>query len=308
MANSLRPHYLFRPAQLVQRVITDLQPQPEERSFQLTWGSQITVNPHDSVGQYLLRRGIFDMLVCEVLSRLTDPGETVIDAGANIGLMTSLFACLVGGSGRVISFEPHPVVFARLSANAIPWAAEPTWGHIELHHAGLSDSSGTATLATDVFDINPGSPSLEPWAEIRGELDQHEVAVQRLDDALGSQAHVGVMKMDVEGHEARALEGASALLRSGRIRDIVFEQHEEPPTPATELLLGHGYSVMRLGERIRGPVAAPLYGSSVTTKDDPSLLATVDPVRAVKRLGRRGWAVYGLGPAGRRQDGDVSRH
>lgn len=295
LANMARPHYVFRPGQLVSRVASDLRPRPDERLFRLQWGPEISANPRDPIGEGLLRRGIFDLLVCETLLRLADPGETAIDAGANIGHMTSLLAHAVGPAGRVIAFEPHPEVFARLTANAARWHD----AEIDLHQTGLSDDDAEATLSTGVFAINQGSATLEPWTEERGELDTHTVRTERLDTVVGPDAAVGVMKMDIEGHEIHGLRGAEALLSSGRIRDIVFEEREPPPTAVTALLERHGYTVVALGETLRGPVLGPVGSPAVAIKDDPSLLATRDPERAVGRLRVRGWAIYGVGPAAR---------
>lgn len=302
LANLARPHYVFRPSQILHRVAGNLEPGVHERRFPLLWGPEITLRPasqEDPVGLGLLRRGIFDLLVCETLLRLADPGETVLDVGANVGHMTSLLAHAVGERGRVISFEPHPDVFALLARNVAEWTALPATAPIELLQLGLSDADGEATLATDVFEINQGSASLEPPAQRRGTLNEHRVRIRRLDDILADQSEVGIMKIDIEGHELHALRGADATLSSGRIRDIVFEEHEPPPTPVTQLLEHYGYTVVQLGERLRGPVLAPLGAAGVAGKDDPSLLATRAPDRAVERLGARGWAIYGVGPAGR---------
>lgn len=301
LGNLARPHYVFRPGQIVRRVAGDLQPPAPERRFQLLWGPAITASTasHDRVGLGLMRRGVFDVLVSETLLRLADPGEHVLDVGANIGYMTSLLAHAVGPEGRVIVFEPHPVVFTVLARNVAEWRTLPTTASIELHRAGLSSADGEATLATDVFERNQGSPSLEPLSQRRGRVDEHRVQVHRLDTVLGDEGQVGVMKLDIEGHELHALDGAKAMLSAGRIRDIVFEERERPPTAVTRLLHAHGYTVMRLGERLRGPLLGPLEASDVRSKDDPSLLATRDPERAVRRMRVRGWALYGLGPAGR---------
>jgi FkbM family methyltransferase len=299
----VRPHFVFRPRQLATRLGRWWTPECREQRFRLPWGVDIsawTFSPDDPLGRHLRQRGIFDPLVCETLLRLTDPGETVLDVGANIGHMTSLLAYAVGGRGRVIAFEPHPDTFALLRRNTTEWSALAGWPTIEIRQVGLSDRNGIATLATDVYDINQGAPSLEPRGE-RGEtMDEHSVQVQRLDDILNDAAGVGVMKLDIEGHELQALHGASALLSTGRIRDIVFEEHEEPPTPVTELFDQNGYTVMRIGERLRGPMLGPLFGSELTSRDPPSsLLATRAPERVVDLMRVRGWAVFGVGPAGR---------
>lgn len=301
--NLARPHYVFRPIQMVRRMVTDVVPATGEQRFRLPWGSEITATPRDPIGQALQRRGVFDLLVCETLLRLAEPGETALDAGANIGHMTSLLAYAVGPAGRVLAFEPHPVVFARLATNVARWSAAPGAATYDIHQAGISDSDGMATLATDAFEVNQGSASLEPLTRRRGGVDAHTVPVARLDTVLAETGGVGVMKIDIEGHELRALSGAAQTLAAGRIRDIVLEEREPPPTPVTRVLEQHGYTLMALGEHLRGPTAGPLGSVRVKPGEDPSLLATREPRRAAERLAVRGWAVYGLGPAARRYPG-----
>jgi FkbM family methyltransferase len=299
LANVLSPYYVFRPAQLIHRVAGEFRPVDESR-FVLPWGAAITCHPQESVGRGIRRRGLYDLAVCETLLRLADPGETALDVGANIGQMTSLLAYAVGTSGRVIAFEPHPDVFALLMRNVREWMATTSAGTIQARQEALSDSDGVAELSTDVFDINEGSASLEPVTRERHTKNIHRVRVRRLDEVLGAEVRIGVKKIDVEGHELHALQGARAALAAGRIRDIVFEERNEPPTPVTRLLADHGYAMMRIGEALRGPSLGPLGDRTINTGfgNSQSLLATLAPQRAVERLGLRGWAIYGVGPAG----------
>jgi FkbM family methyltransferase len=77
-------------------------------------------------------------IVTEAISRLLDRGEVAVDAGANIGYMTSPMALRVGPPGLVLAFEPHSDVFAELSHNAEDWARDPGVGRISLHRVALS--------------------------------------------------------------------------------------------------------------------------------------------------------------------------
>src|ERR1700733_7980631 len=90
LANLARPHYVFRPRQVIRRIEGDLRPQPAERQFELPWGMPITCSPREYVGLGMLPRGLYALPVCEALLRLTDVGETALDVGANLGQMTSL--------------------------------------------------------------------------------------------------------------------------------------------------------------------------------------------------------------------------
>ncbi len=299
LANVFSPYYVFRPRQLVQRVVGEYRQEDESR-FTLPWGDEIICHANESVGLGIRRRGLRDLAVCEAMLRLADPGETAVDIGANIGQMTSLLAHAVGRSGRVIAFEPHPGVFALLARNTREWVAASA-RDIEARPEALSDREGVAELSTDVFETNEGSATLESVTTERYGKDVHTVPVKRLDDVVGDDIRIGVMKIDIEGHELQALLGARGLLAAGRIRDIVLEEREEPPTPVTRLLAEHGYALMRLGQALRGPTAGPLDDQTISTGfgDDLSLLATLAPERAIERLRVRGWAIYRAGPAGR---------
>jgi hypothetical protein len=124
------------------------------------------------------------------------------------------------------------------------------------------------------------------------------VATVRLDDEFSSA--VGVVKLDVEGHEIAALHGAESLLSQGLIRDILFEEHDPPPTAVTRLLECHGYTVLGIRQGLTGPiVSAPAEAYERQLWDPPALLATTDPERVRERFARRGWVCLRTGFAGR---------
>jgi FkbM family methyltransferase len=293
-----RPHFLLRPTQIARRIAFEFEQGSDDRRTRLPWGSTITYCPSETIGLEIARRGLYDLPLCEALLRLADPGETAIDLGSNIGQMSCLLAAAVGGSGRVISYEPHPVVFRRLARNVAEWNSDPANARIELHNIALSNRDGRAKLGSANFALNQGSSSLES-ADLPDDADVHDVVVRRLDQLQTPKSAVGVMKVDIEGHEARALEGAEGLLDSGCIRDILFEEHRTPPTQATQLLKLYGYTVLGFDERLFGLTCLVDITTPAKRVDERTLLATLNPERAFERLGESGWAVYGIGPAAR---------
>jgi FkbM family methyltransferase len=80
-----------------------------------------------------------------VLWRLLDRGDTAADAGANIGVMTSLMAVRAGPTGCVHAFEPHPEIFEELAANHAQWS-RPGLSPIRLRGAALSSRRGEGIL------------------------------------------------------------------------------------------------------------------------------------------------------------------
>lgn len=291
-----KPYYLFRPSQLVRRgAMTLRRPSaaPEIAEARLPWGATITVHPDDEVGSSILKIGLFDLPVSEAIWRLLDADETGLDVGANIGHMTSLMASRVGAGGTVKAFEPHPEIFRELSANAARWGRDAGTGRICLHELGLSDRAGSALLRTpDDFAANRGAAALVEARDSAAPGSRaHEVQLARMDDLLHDD-DVGVMKIDVEGHELEVLRGATGLLRAGRVRDIVFEEWDSFPTPVTTLLEEEGYTLFSLDQSLLGPLIGPASKRSASRAHQaPSYIATRKPTRALARLKRRGWAV-----------------
>jgi len=174
-------------------------------------------------------------------------GDVVVDAGAADGTETFVFSQLVGPTGLVIAFEPHPELFARLQrlcsvsglTNVVcldrALGGEPTT-------ALLSDlEDGTATLVDDAGTIAVRVDTLD------GVLD--EFAVDRVD----------LLKMNVEGAELRALAG----FRNGleRTENVVIACHDfladaggasafRTSAAVASTLESHGFAVTR------GPVDA----------------------------------------------------
>lgn len=290
-----KPYYLLRPGQVARRALVPWRRRrlrSEYDEIMLPWGLRLGFRANEKTGLCYARRGVFDLPVCEALWRLADPGELALDVGANIGQMTSALAAAVGSAGRVIAFEPHPRLFRQLEENASHWTRAAHTAAIELRNVGASSSAGVAELGMSAsFEWNTGTASMRRDS---GEcVAVVEVPVARLDDEVG-EAAVGVMKLDVEGYELEVLRGAQRLLASKQIRDIVFEDFDEPPTPVTALLESHGYAVFSLDQTLAGPSAAPATaGSARRSTEDPSYLATADPDRALARLRRRGWQVLG---------------
>jgi FkbM family methyltransferase len=288
-----RPYYWYRPGQLAHRLRAGRVPGRGPALVRTAWGSELYCFD-DPVGSALARNGVYDLVVAETLARLAEPGETALDAGANVGVMSNLLAHAVGPSGRVVSFEPHPEIFDTLTRNVALWReAEPDIAAVEARQAAVSAAAGTASLGIDpdTFAGNKGTASLEH----AGAAHATEVRTVRLDEEL--EGAVGVMKLDVEMHEGPALEGAQELA----VRDIVFEEHEPPPTPVTSLLQARGYTVLGVRQGIAGPIlSAPAEAYARQLWDPPALLATRDPKRARERLRRRGWIALrrGLGTRG----------
>jgi FkbM family methyltransferase len=281
-----KPEYLFRPSQGIRRLGRALRPSARTAVVRLPWGHCLRVRTGETIGGAIWTTGVYDLAVSEVLWRLIEPAETVVDAGANIGYMTSLMARRAGRHGTAWAFEPHPEVFAELEASLRLWETSGGIAHVRLRQAGLSDRGGEAMLVEGAeFGANRGTAQLggtggRAW----------RVPLATLDGEFHPGALVGVLKVDVEGHEAAVLRGGQRMLAAHAIRDVVYEEHGSESAPATELLHAHGYEVFKIRKGFLGAILSPPAGRAEGTAwTPPSYLATTDPARALARLAPRGW-------------------
>ncbi len=242
------------------------------------------VEPRKFIGANIYMRGVHELPVCEVLWRLAGAGEAVVDVGANIGVMTSLFSRKAGEHGRVFAFEAHPEVFRQLEQNVRRWNRP----RIELFHRAVSSQAGMVCLREGAgFAVNEGTARVaEPGLGNRS----FEVESVRLDDVLAASSY-GVAKIDVEGHELEALSGASDCLAAHRLRDIVFESTWDFPGAAHELLLSDGYRLFEIQSSLLGPRLVTVPRRSGPPGRQADYLATLDWRRAGELLRPRGWQV-----------------
>ncbi len=125
-------------------------------------------------------------------------GDTVVDAGANVGVCTLLSARLVGEGGAIYSFEPHPRTFRQLRKNV----GLGKFKHVKIFNKGVSNKTEEVSFTDEyVSDIN--------HIETSG---KRKVKLVRLDDILPEVKHVNLLKIDVEGYELLALSGAQEIL------------------------------------------------------------------------------------------------
>lgn len=291
-----KPEYVFRPAQIVRRLMRELGDAPQTADVDLPWGLRIRVRPGETIGSCIWRMGLYDLCVSECLWRLLDEGEIALDVGANIGHMTSIMGLATGAGGKVFGFEPHPEIFEELKHNASSWEKLSGFAPLNLVNAAVSRESGSAVLhMPPMFTSNRGTASLEGDGVSRAGERNYDVRLTSLDEMFMGTS-IGVIKIDVEGHELGVLEGARHLLEMRAIKDIIFEEHRVPPTPVTEYLERFGYRIFRLESDLLRPKAVLPSSTHERRKDAPNFLATADFQRAFARLKPCGWEVLKYRP------------
>jgi FkbM family methyltransferase len=199
----------------------------------------------------LLFLGDYEPHLSRLWHRLAPTGGLAIDVGANIGAHTLSMARAVGATGRVLAFEPNPLVRSALICN------------VDLNHldqitvfpCALGSQSGTLPLRVPTRESKEFSNlGLASLVALETPHDLIDVEVRTLDDVLDDAAieRVDVIKIDVQGYEVEALKGMRGCL-ARHCPVVVFEydawawgEANAQVSEASDILLAAGYSLFTL--------------------------------------------------------------
>ncbi len=135
-----------------------------------------------------------------------------VDVGANIGLIT-IYAMLSGRFSKAIAIEPDPWNRAILQQNL---ELNEINDRVLVVAKAVSDRVGEMTLHRDAKNL--GAHSLEPGFSMSPVEQTESVSVAPLDAILEeigvTPTAVGLVKIDVEGHEFAALAGMPGILQA----------------------------------------------------------------------------------------------
>jgi FkbM family methyltransferase len=152
---------------------------------------------HPSHRRHLVLFGI-EPDITRYLKRHVLPGMTVLDIGANVGMITRLLDRLVGQSGHVFGFEPDPYTRGFLEHNVRNCPS------VKVYSYALSDTSGHAE-----FHIHPQSGTSNSLIPIQDARSVFTVECLTVDEFLRMNADIkpDFIKIDVEGAEPRVFAG-----------------------------------------------------------------------------------------------------
>ena len=202
--------------------------------------------------------GEWEPLETGLIAEILKPGDGFVDVGANIGYFTLLAARRVGPTGRVIAVEANPRTFRLLEANVRLNGC----ANVALHHVAAGEAAGFATL----FEREAGNAGGDQ-VDFTGD---GKIEVKRLDALVGEQP-VRLIKLDIEGAEAKALRGASGLLERADAPDLVFEFTPkflagmgDDPRELIGFLQRLGYRLEVIANAGRSPAGVGIYAATQT--------------------------------------------
>lgn len=178
------------------------------------------------------------------LKHLVRPGSIAVDVGAHFGMYSFALARLVGDGGRVIAIEPIVE-----DADLIGRAARTLRRPISVVCCALSSHAGEAILRVPRLGGVPKTAlaTLEHVAPAGnvGDVESRRVPMLRLDDVLRNvDRPVSFIKIDVEGHELKVLDGARQTLAVHRPNILIEIDHDlgdRPVETVFDRILETGY-------------------------------------------------------------------
>lgn len=198
---------------------------------------QVAVFAFDFIGHQINLKGFYErqelVAAFQYLSEQNLIHGFAADIGANIGNHSLFFRQYYS---KVFSFEPNPRTYKLLSLNS------ELMDNITCFNFGLSDTTRSAFLNINAGNVGGSYLSVD---ESYRTNNQREIKLETLDGVAESfKGKLGLLKIDVEGHELAVLKGGTALLASDK-PVILFEQQIENfqngVSPVYEYLKSIGY-------------------------------------------------------------------
>ncbi len=174
-------------------------------------GYHMALGAHDR-NAYLINTHEPDIV--RLASELCQPGMRVLDVGAHVGYFSLLFAVRAGPTGHVTTLEPNPgnvsKILAMVAANGLT--------NIEVCPLAASDVDGSVDFVTE----DTGQMGHIIGNGLAGRTGVVSVQATRIDSLCAQQrlGKIDLVKLDVEGAEAKALNGMAGLL--ARCRPLVI--------------------------------------------------------------------------------------
>jgi len=166
------------------------------------------------IGASLRKYGEFSAGESALFRLIVQPGRTILDVGANIGVHTIDLSHLVGPAGAVHAFEPQRLMFQVLCANV----ALNSLTNVFAHQVAVGATSDTLLVPS----LDPGQRNNYGGLSLVDHQPGERVPLVTIDSL--DLPDCQFIKIDVEGMETEALRGAAATI--ARFRPILYVEND----------------------------------------------------------------------------------
>ncbi len=150
------------------------------------------------------------------------PGSVFVDIGANSGYFSQILSLSMPSDGKVLAIEPNPQMLERLRGNLalVSDTKRESAASVEVVESAVGAENGEAQL------MLPSGANRFGRAYIAKSEEGISVKISTLMDIVASAGvdHISALKIDIEGHEDKALKPfLQAAPRAMLPRAIVIE-------------------------------------------------------------------------------------
>lgn len=217
-------------------------------NFVTSRGHKIFIDKHDAtISQELILSGKWEDFETEIFSQYIHPGDIVVDIGAHIGWYTLIAAKLVGKTGKVYSFEPDTTNFNLLTKNV----QANGYHNVVLIKKAVSNKTDSAQLF--INNENTGDHRIFDTDKNRRSVTIETIT---LDDYFRNiTEQIDLIKMDIQGWEMQALQGARRVVTTNKHLKLITELQPsyihlsgQKPREYLALLRKHGFKLYQIDE------------------------------------------------------------
>ncbi|NUN70740.1 MAG: FkbM family methyltransferase [Bacteroidetes bacterium] len=200
------------------------------------FGISLVLNLQKDVDRYFFLDKFEDETL-RVYRAIINPGDTVVDIGANIGIYSILGSRRVSPDGTIIAFEPSDWANERLHRNIRLNACQ----NIRVFKNAVSDVDGILSFHITEDDAY-NSIGSAPMVPVRKIVEVEAVTLDAFLPSIGIH-HVHVLKIDTEGADYLVLKGAVQLLRSDKA-PVIFMEYNRNITEGYGFRLDDMYTLL----------------------------------------------------------------
>jgi FkbM family methyltransferase len=190
------------------------------------------------IGKLLETYGEYSEGEVELFAKLLNPGDVVVEVGANIGSLTVPLAKIVQPGGWVLAFEPQPFIYNMLCGNI----ALNHLHNIKAWPVGLGAAESYVALPVLDYEKENNFGAISLKGVIIDPKIQHEpVSIRTLDGMAVPK--LALLKIDVEGMEIEVLRGAVDTIQSCRPYMYIEDDRPENSTELHAFIKQLGYKI-----------------------------------------------------------------
>jgi FkbM family methyltransferase len=188
----------------------------EDKIREVNFYKMLLKDTETGIHSDLIREGKREPFATDILTKDTQPGEVILEIGANIGYYTILQSKKIGPKGQIYAIEPEKENFEYLKKNV----KLNKLNNVTLFKQAIGDKNGEL----EIYAYEQGNLN-SPFKWDDNYKGKEKVKEQTIDTFLEGKKDPNWIRMDVEGYEYNILIGAKKTLRNKNLKRMFIEFH-----------------------------------------------------------------------------------